>query len=281
MHDANFNVTGLVDTSGTVVERYVYDPFGSVTILEASWGTLSGSGYAWQYHHQGGRLDRASGLYHFRNRDYSPTLGRWNKNDPIRFQAGDPNLFRALGSNPISRVDILGLRWVDTGRYQRAEVAPNGSPYSIVRGHMRDGRWVRPFERHINGGRYQDWHVVGSPPPNMPGYRWVRSWTGIELVRREVSRGEPRVYWKQQRWLPEPPNAPPLPVLVPVPDPQTRPVFDFGSDGRDDAIATGLVVVGTAVVVTGIILSAPVSVPAAGAAVILVGLGSIWSDGPA
>ena len=34
--DANYNVTALVDSSGTVVERYVYTPYGQVTVYDAS-----------------------------------------------------------------------------------------------------------------------------------------------------------------------------------------------------------------------------------------------------
>jgi RHS repeat-associated protein len=83
--DADFNVTALVDTSGNVQERYVYDPYGAVTILAANWTTRSGSSYGWIYLHQGGRFDNATGLYGFRNRDYSPTLGRWLQNDPIGY----------------------------------------------------------------------------------------------------------------------------------------------------------------------------------------------------
>jgi hypothetical protein len=33
-HDANWNVTALVNTSGSVLERYVYDLCGAVTYLE-------------------------------------------------------------------------------------------------------------------------------------------------------------------------------------------------------------------------------------------------------
>jgi hypothetical protein len=50
-----------------------------------------------------------SGLYYFRNRDYSPTLGRWVSMDPIRYQAGDVNLYRGVGNCPIINVDPLGL----------------------------------------------------------------------------------------------------------------------------------------------------------------------------
>jgi len=36
--DANMNVTALVDTGGDAVERYIYDPYGKVTILNGANG---------------------------------------------------------------------------------------------------------------------------------------------------------------------------------------------------------------------------------------------------
>jgi RHS repeat-associated protein len=107
--DANYNVVALFDNSGNVVERYVYDPFGQVTVLDANWSERAGSAFGWLYLHQGGRLDATSGLYHFRHRDYSPTLGRWTRLDPIRYLAGDVNLYRALGNDLVNRLDPLGL----------------------------------------------------------------------------------------------------------------------------------------------------------------------------
>jgi len=108
--DANWNVTALLNTSGTVVERYAYDPYGYVAaFLNASWGTLSGSAYAWLYLHQGGRFDGISNLYYFRNRDYSPTLGRWLRVDPIGFIGGDINLYRAYFDAPTDYRDSTGL----------------------------------------------------------------------------------------------------------------------------------------------------------------------------
>ena len=35
--DANWNVTALVDTSGNVKERYIYDPYGQAIVLSAAW----------------------------------------------------------------------------------------------------------------------------------------------------------------------------------------------------------------------------------------------------
>ncbi len=37
-HDANFNVTAITDPTGTVVERYLYDPYGQATVLAANCG---------------------------------------------------------------------------------------------------------------------------------------------------------------------------------------------------------------------------------------------------
>jgi RHS repeat-associated protein len=111
VQDANYNVTALFDNLGNVVERYFYDPFGQVTVLDASWTERAGSAFGWFHLHQGGRLDATSGLYHFRHRDYSPTLGRWTSLDPLRYDAGDVNLYRALGNSPTNTVDPSGLLW--------------------------------------------------------------------------------------------------------------------------------------------------------------------------
>jgi hypothetical protein len=85
--DANWNVTAILNTTGAVQERYIYDPYGSPTFLDPSWNTRgigSGSLYVWVYLHQGGRYDPLSGLYQFRNRDYSAILGRWIEVSPFQ-----------------------------------------------------------------------------------------------------------------------------------------------------------------------------------------------------
>jgi RHS repeat-associated protein len=119
--DANFNVTALVNTSGTVVERYVYDPYGTPTVYDGNWSALAGSAFAWLYLHQGGRYELQTGLYDFRNREYSPTLGRFVQRDPIGFAAGDTNLYRYVGNGPVNSVDPSGLSeivldWLPDGR---------------------------------------------------------------------------------------------------------------------------------------------------------------------
>ena len=107
--DANWNVTALVSTSGTVVERYVYDPYGTVTVLSATWGTQSGSNYGWLYLFQGGRWDSITGDYNFQMRDENAAQGRWTQPDPTGFGAGDLNLYRVESNSPTNATDPSGL----------------------------------------------------------------------------------------------------------------------------------------------------------------------------
>jgi len=50
-----------------------------------------------------------TGLVRFGARDYDAETGRWTAKDPIRFKAGDSNLYRYVSGNPLSRADPLGL----------------------------------------------------------------------------------------------------------------------------------------------------------------------------
>jgi RHS repeat-associated protein len=120
--DANGDVTAVVDgktgspTLGQVQERYIEDPYGQVSFLDNMWqvhgsGPNGTSSVNWVYLHQGGRYDPTSGLYNFRNRDYSPTLGRWMRVDPLGYAGGDANLYRAEGNGPTNVTDPSGLHY--------------------------------------------------------------------------------------------------------------------------------------------------------------------------
>jgi RHS repeat-associated protein len=107
--DANWNVTALINTAGSVVERYVYDPYGKQTVLDAGSNTRSTSSYALVTGFQGARFDTTSRLSILRRRDLSPTLGHWTRIDPLRFLPGDNNLYRADFNNPELFTDPFGL----------------------------------------------------------------------------------------------------------------------------------------------------------------------------
>src|SRR5262249_40019715 len=107
LSDANFNVTAIVSAGGTLQERCAYDPYGAVTVLNASWGSAT-PGFGWGYLHPGGRLAAATADYSLRHRDENPELGRWGMQDPIAFKAGDSNLYRDETGNPLLHRDPDG-----------------------------------------------------------------------------------------------------------------------------------------------------------------------------
>jgi len=81
--DANFNVTALVNTSGTVLERYLYTPYGEVTVLDSDFSSDADgdSDYGNTTLYTGRTFDPAIGLYYYRHRAYHPRLGRFNNRE--------------------------------------------------------------------------------------------------------------------------------------------------------------------------------------------------------
>ena len=82
--DANMNVTALLDTSGNVVERTVYDAYGKPTFYAgSSFATPSStSAYANEVLFAGYRYNALLGIYEVRYRVYDPVTGRWLQRDP-------------------------------------------------------------------------------------------------------------------------------------------------------------------------------------------------------
>ncbi len=112
--DANRNVTALVSDAGAVVERYVYDPYGRVTIWEDDWSdTVTwANSKANEILFAGYRYDPETGLYHVRHRPYHPTLGRWPVRDPIGYADG-MSLYEYVMSNSVAYRDPTGLACCD------------------------------------------------------------------------------------------------------------------------------------------------------------------------
>jgi len=88
--DANFNVTGLADSSGTVVERYHYTPYGQVKVLDANFAVDSdgASNVANSVMFTGRRFDAESGLHYYRNRYYHTQFGVFISRDPLKYDVG-------------------------------------------------------------------------------------------------------------------------------------------------------------------------------------------------
>ena len=127
--DANMNVTALLDTGGDAVERYVYNPYGEVTIYDDDWSdTRSASSYDNAILYCGYYHDWETGLYHVRHRVYHAQMGRWLQRDRIGYVDG-MGLYEYVHSAPLALGDPLGL----VGQYHPGVWQ------------VRNGEWYREF----------------------------------------------------------------------------------------------------------------------------------------
>jgi len=103
-YDANGNVTGYVDTNGTVRAHYEYSPFGEIT---AQSGDMAD---AFTHRFSTKPFDAETGLVVYQLRPYSPPLGRWLSRDPIgEIKTASPNLYCMTFNDSLNGYDKFGL----------------------------------------------------------------------------------------------------------------------------------------------------------------------------
>lgn len=119
VHDVSGNVMGLVDTNGTTVAHYEYDPFGNQTVMTGADSESNPFRFSTKY------VDSETELSYYGYRYYSPTMGRWLSRDPIA-ERGGLHLYGFVNNSPLNSLDPLGLAlyafdgtWNDREKMQR------------------------------------------------------------------------------------------------------------------------------------------------------------------
>jgi len=98
------DVVKLDASDVAVVENHVvYDSFGNIISQTDDTETVG------SYFYTGQEFDAETGLYYYNARYYDANTGRFISQDPMSFDAGDMNLYRYVGNNPMTNVDMTGL----------------------------------------------------------------------------------------------------------------------------------------------------------------------------
>ena len=116
LKNAQGDVTGLVNSSGTQVVAYTYDAWGNPLTTT---GTMAGTlGKLNPFRYRGYVYDTETGLYYLQSRYYNPETGRFINADSINLITATPNsatwdknLFSYCDNNPVVRADQGGELW--------------------------------------------------------------------------------------------------------------------------------------------------------------------------
>ena len=120
--DGNGNVTALVDTNGSIIARYQYDPYGNLLGMS---GPLAEAN---TYRFSSKEWCANAGLYYYGFRFYEPNLQRWPNRDPLGDIASLP--VRTIGIAPLYESDDGG--GMTDGEFQGAMARINLSLYTAV-----------------------------------------------------------------------------------------------------------------------------------------------------
>lgn len=114
------SVTSLSNSTGALVNTYIYDSFGK---LSASTGTVTNP-----FQYTAREFDPETGLCEYRARYYDQNVGRFSSEDPIRFKAGT-NFYVYVGNNATNRTDPDGMAFMKVlqtaSSASRGRLSPN------------------------------------------------------------------------------------------------------------------------------------------------------------
>ena len=151
------SITALADSTGAVVERYQYTPFGETSIFNVSGAsnaanaditasTNDAGGFDNPFRFTARRKDfeEESELYDYRTRYYRPKTGRFISHDSIGDWGDASNVGNGLtyaGNNPVNFVDPWGMDGEGKpGAPQEGSGGGSGDPSDMKGGHNENAR---------------------------------------------------------------------------------------------------------------------------------------------
>src|SRR5262249_54044443 len=111
-----YSTFALTDATQAIVEGYQYDAYGQQTVFGPNFSSVIGvtSAVGNPYMYTGQRFDAESGLYYYKSRYYSPSLGRFLSRDANR--TVDINRYEYVSGRPTAQFDPYGDKPKDCAR---------------------------------------------------------------------------------------------------------------------------------------------------------------------
>ncbi|HEV2691660.1 MAG TPA: RHS repeat-associated core domain-containing protein [Verrucomicrobiae bacterium] len=152
--DGNGNITMLVNNTGAILAKYLYDPYGNTL---GAWGMLADAN---NYRFSSMETYDPAGAVLYAYRVYFPNLQHWAQRDPIG-ELGGLNSYGFVGNNPLSHVDMLGL-YFQIGPFGFGKpptwIDPNGGNHYDTppsqRNNNGDDDDESRFDKNGNNGNY-------------------------------------------------------------------------------------------------------------------------------
>ena len=158
-----YSIYDLTDTTGTVLDRIAYTPYGEhycFTLAGAPRGGISEAGNSTLY--TGRIADRESGLHYFRARYMSSQIGRFLSRDPLEFLDGTAS-YGFLQSLALRLTDPLGLMTIPTADMTPFEFS-DPSDYSPISISIDGGATINsPTSDSLTWGDFTGAVPIGSP----------------------------------------------------------------------------------------------------------------------
>ena len=126
--NAQGDITHILDNTGMVVAKYIYDAWGNHAILDGNGDDLtSGVGVLNPFRYRSYYYDEETDLYYLQTRYYDPEVGRFISQDDVSYLAPDSinglNLYVYCSNNPVMATDPTGTsEWWEFWKWDWAKI---------------------------------------------------------------------------------------------------------------------------------------------------------------
>ena len=196
MQDALFSVVATIGTgTSAVMERFVYQPYGTSKRLNSTFGTPLTKDLEWEYRFTGRELDYASGLYYYRATYLHAELGRFVSRDTSQDGEANQYLYARSADNlakehAITKCEIAAHCWL---------AGSSGTPGITLHNHCGYTLYLNGRAVYIDGGPLNNGCVGFTMVDPSDAFGWAESvkkafpleacWCLLKYVQLAINNG--------------------------------------------------------------------------------------------